>query len=122
MALFDLLQPLLGDRDDQTLIAAIASFEKRHTARVRVFLKGEPISDARRSASKSFVKAGLDPSGRSLLVFVAPKSRRFAVIAGADLLRQFDAEALPRWRDALGSQLKNAPSIPAAVAAWLTTR
>jgi uncharacterized membrane protein len=68
--------------DHDRIVAAIAAAEKGTSGRIRVFVARHRTKDPVAAAKRHFRKMGLgDAPGRSgVLILVAPRSRRFAVI------------------------------------------
>ena len=68
--------------NDDAIVAAIRDAEKGTTGHIRVLVSHKRVDDAVAAAQKEFVKMGLAkyPERNGVLIFVAPKSHRFAVI------------------------------------------
>ena len=65
-----------------TLIAAIRDAEKMTSGEIRVLISHKSVEDPVAAAQKEFVRLGMtkSPERNGVLIFVAPRSRKFAVI------------------------------------------
>jgi len=65
-----------------TLIAAIRDAEHKTSGEIRVLISHKPVEDPVAAAQKEFVRLGMtkSPKRNGVLIFVAPRSRKFAVI------------------------------------------
>jgi len=68
-----------------TLVAAIRDAEKKTSGQIRVLISHKSVADPVAAANKEFTRLGLakllDRNG--VLIFVTPRSRKFAVIGDA---------------------------------------
>ena len=64
------------------IVAAIAAAERETSGRIRVLVARHLTTDPVAAAGRHFRKMGLDgsPGRNGILIFVAPRSRRFAVV------------------------------------------
>ena len=67
---------------DEMVIEAIREAEKTTTGHIRVLVSHKLVEDPVRAAQAEFVRMGLTkyPEHNGVLIFVAPRSRNFAVI------------------------------------------
>jgi uncharacterized membrane protein len=72
------LRKLAHDR----IISAIAAAEKKTSGEIRVFIQRGEIGDPVAAAQTQFKKLGMTATGErnGVLIFVAPRSQKFAVI------------------------------------------
>jgi uncharacterized membrane protein len=68
------------DRDQ--IVAAIREAERKTSGEIRVFVSRRHIADAVAEAQRHFIELGMTKTRHrnSVLLFVAPRARRFAVI------------------------------------------
>src|SRR5450756_2286348 len=73
--------------DRPAIVEAIERAEAKSLGEIRVHLHHGAVNDARAEAEKAFLRLGMDKTirGTGCLVFIAPKSRAFAVIGGAGI-------------------------------------
>jgi uncharacterized membrane protein len=64
------------------LVDAIRQAEQKTSGQIRVFISHRAVPDAVAAAQKEFVRQGLgnSPERNGVLIFVAPRSHKFAVI------------------------------------------
>lgn len=77
----------LAGMDEARLLAAIAGAEGRCSAEVRVFVAHGPCADPMAAAAREFFRLGMHRTRErnGVLVFVAPRSRRFAILGDAGI-------------------------------------
>jgi uncharacterized membrane protein len=77
----------LAGLDEARLLAAIKEAEGRSSAEVRVFVAHGPCGDAVAAARRQFSRLGMHRTRESngVLVFVSPRSRRFAILGDAGI-------------------------------------
>jgi uncharacterized membrane protein len=65
-----------------TLIAAIRDTENMTSGEIRVLISHKSVADPVATAQKEFVRLGMakSPEKNGVLIFVAPRTRKFAVI------------------------------------------
>ena len=65
-----------------SLVEAIRAAEQKTSGQIRVFISHRAVADAVESAQKEFVRQrlGQSPERNGVLIFVAPRSHKFAVI------------------------------------------
>ena len=102
--------PFLAQLEDDRIVAAIRAAERATSTEIRVFVAGEKAPDPLASASQEFERMGMTRTARrnGVLLFVAPRSQTFAIIAdeaaharcGGDALwRRIAAEMESRFAD-----------------------
>ena len=72
----------LSGLDHQRIVAAIGAAEGRSRGEIRVHVSSRPVDDPERAAAALFDKLGMSATAErnGVLIFVAPASRRFAVV------------------------------------------
>ncbi len=65
-----------------TLVAALREAEHKTSGQIRVLVSHKSVADPVAAAQKEFVRLGMaqSPERNGVLIFVAPRSRNFAVI------------------------------------------
>lgn len=78
MSLFSPVPPL----DNARVVAAIAAAERRTSGEIRVLFSRHKTDDAVAAAKRQFERLGMTATAErnGVLIFVAPRSRKFAVI------------------------------------------
>jgi uncharacterized membrane protein len=73
--------------DDQRIVDAIAAAEQQTSGEIRVFIQHGEVADAVVAARERFEKLGMTATRErnAVLIFVAPRSQRFAVIGDAGI-------------------------------------
>jgi len=68
--------------DDGAVVAAIVRAEKKTSGQIRVFVSHHKVVNAVSAAQRHFLRLGMDRTRghNAVLIFVAPKSRQFAII------------------------------------------
>jgi uncharacterized membrane protein len=78
------MQPgkFLSQLDDRRIVEAIAQAEKRSSGEIRVYVSNKEVQDALSEAKTQFVRLGMEKTRarNGVLIFVAPRSRAFAVV------------------------------------------
>ncbi len=72
----------LSRLDHDRVVAAIGAAEQRSCGEIRVHVAGKRVDDPQRAAAALFEKLGMTATAErnGALIFVAPASRRFAVV------------------------------------------
>ncbi len=72
----------IGQLDNDKIVAAIRDAEKKTSGEIRVFISHKSVDDAVAAAQAQFEKLGMTKTQRrnGVLIFVAPRARKFAVI------------------------------------------
>ncbi len=75
----------LSRLEHDQIVAAIKHAEKKTSGEIRVFISGHDPEDAVKAAQKHFDELGMHKAGEKngVLIFVAPRARKFAVIGDA---------------------------------------
>ncbi len=78
------MQPrkFLSQLDDRRIVEAIARAEKCSSGEIRVYVSNKQVQDALHEAKTQFVRLGMEKTRarNGVLIFVAPRSRAFAVV------------------------------------------
>ena len=77
----------LKQLDDQQIVAAIAESERHTSGQIRVLISHKSVTDPVAVAQKEFARLGLakSPERNGVLIFVTPRTRKFAVIGDAGI-------------------------------------
>jgi uncharacterized membrane protein len=69
----------------ENIVTAIREAEQKTSGEIRVLISHKHVDDAVVTAQKEFIRLGLDQSAErnGVLIFVAPRSKKFAVIGDA---------------------------------------
>ena len=78
-------RPFLSQLQQDDIVAAIREAEKQTSGEIRVFVSRKPVEDPVPVAQAHFLKMGMDKTRHrnGVLIFVAPRSHKFAVIGDA---------------------------------------
>ena len=81
------MKSFLNKLEHDRIVAAIGAAEKRTSGQIRVHLHHKKVSDPIDSAKEVFEKLGMANTGEKngALVFVAPKSRNFAILGDSGI-------------------------------------
>jgi uncharacterized membrane protein len=76
------MKQFLNQLQHDDIVAAIRDAEKNTSGEIRVFLSRKNVDDAVAAAQKQFEKLGMTKTRHrnGVLIFVAPRARKFAVI------------------------------------------
>ena len=76
------------------IVAAIRAAERKTSGEIRVFVSHKKIADPIEAAQAAFVKMGMTKTGErnGVLIFVAPKTHKFAVIGDEGVHKRCGAE------------------------------
>ena len=87
MAKSESVKAFFDGLDRPAIVEAIQRAEAKSFGEIRVHLHRGAVNDARAEAEKAFLNLGMDKTirGSGCLVFIAPRSRAFAVIGGAGI-------------------------------------
>jgi uncharacterized membrane protein len=82
--------------DDERIVAAIRAAEARGRGEIRVHLSREAVGDAQAAAVEVFERLGMTATAErnGVLIYVAPRSHTYAVIADRGLHRHGPADLL----------------------------
>jgi len=76
------LRDFISAINDKAVVAAIGEAERKTSGEIRVFVSHHKIAVPTDAAQKQFLRLGMDQTKHrnAVLIFVAPKSRNFAII------------------------------------------
>ena len=76
---------LIKQLPHDTLVAAIREVEQKTSGQIRVLISHKSVADPVAAAQKEFVRLGMTKSSErnGVLIFVAPRTHKFAVIGDA---------------------------------------
>jgi uncharacterized membrane protein len=76
---------LIKQLPHDTLVAAIREAEQKTSGQIRVLISHKSVADPVAAAQKEFVRLGMTKSSErnGVLIFVAPRTHKFAVIGDA---------------------------------------
>ncbi len=79
--------PFVTALDDERIVQAIQAAEARTRAEIRVHVAAKPVEDAKRAGAAVFERLGMTATAErnGVLIFVAPRSRSFAVLGDAGI-------------------------------------
>jgi uncharacterized membrane protein len=95
--------------DKPRLIAALADAERKTTGRIHVYVSHRPITDALAAAGKRFTSLGLGGPHQdrpSVLIYLAPKTHKFAVIGDEAIHERCGEEYWKQLAERLSEDLK----------------
>lgn len=77
----------LGQVDHERIVAAIRAAEDRSRGEIRVHVSNDDVADPQQAAAQKFEKLGMTATRErnGVLIFIAPRSRSFAVIGDAGI-------------------------------------
>ena len=106
MALFGSMRTweFLSKLDSKRLIEAIQQAEAKTSGEIRVFVKRGPLpGDALVAARKNFHELGMEKTKQrnGVLIFVAPRARKFAVIGDEGVHQKCDEKYWQRLVDSM---------------------
>ena len=81
--------------DHKRIVAAIAAAEEKTSGEIRVFIqRGKVADDPLAFAEKKFVDLGMQKTAErnAILIFVAPRAQKFAVVGDEGIHKQCGAE------------------------------
>ena len=80
-------EEFFGQIQDDAIVAAIQAAEARTSGEIRVFVSEQEIDDAVVAAQVTFSRLGMSRTRErnGVLIFIAPRTRRFAVIGDASI-------------------------------------
>ena len=84
----------INQLDEKKLVAAIVEAESKTSGEIRVFLSHKKPDDAVAAAQRAFDQLGMARTAarNGVLIFVAPKAQKFAVIGDAGVHKHCGAE------------------------------
>jgi uncharacterized membrane protein len=93
------MSDFVGSVDHARVVEAIRSAEARSRAEIRVHVVHGVVDDAQKAAAATFEKLGMTRTAErnGVLILVAPKSRRFAIVGDVGIHEKCGATV---WREA----------------------
>ena len=100
----------ISQLDEAKLVAAIADAESKTSGEIRVFLSHHKPADAVAAAQRAFDKLGMARTRHrnGVLIFVAPKARKFAVIGDAGVHQHCGDEFWKALADEMSGHFRKA--------------
>lgn len=85
---------MLSHIDDERVVAAIHAVESSSSGEVRVCITGRSVDDPVIEAWKAFARMKMNQTRQrnAALVFIAPKTRKFAIVGDEGLQRHCEAD------------------------------
>lgn len=76
---------LIRQLPHETIVGAIREAEQKTSGQIRVLISHKSVADPMAAAQKEFVRLGMakSPDRNGVLIFVAPRTHKFAVIGDA---------------------------------------
>jgi uncharacterized membrane protein len=98
----------VGALDDERIVAAIREAEGRTRAEIRVHVTAKPVEDAKQAAAQAFAKLGMSATAErnAVLIFLAPRSRSFAVLGDAGIHERCGEEFWARVASAMSAAFR----------------
>jgi uncharacterized membrane protein len=89
---------LITQLPHDTIVGAVREAEQKTTGQIRVLISHKSVTDPVAAAQKEFVRLGMtkSPDRNGVLIFVAPRTRKFAVIGDAGVHAKCGEEF---WRE-----------------------
>ncbi len=110
--------------EHQRIVSAIAAAEAKSSGEIRVFVqRGELAGDALPMAEKKFLELGMQKTKarNAVLIFVAPRAQKFAVIGDEGVHRQCGGDFWDRLVEAMRAHFKREAFTDAIVEAVEST-
>lgn len=78
---------LLGQLDQERIVAAIRAAEERTRGEIRVHASNRAVDDPRREAARQFERLGMTATAErnGVLIYLAPRSQRFAILGDSGI-------------------------------------
>ncbi|HEY2713317.1 MAG TPA: TPM domain-containing protein [Chthoniobacterales bacterium] len=94
--------------DDERIVRAIAAAEQQTSGEIRVFVQHGEVADPVVAAQARFEKLGMTATRErnSVLIFVAPRSQKFAVIGDRGIHQRCGDEFWQRLVEAMQQHLR----------------
>jgi uncharacterized membrane protein len=95
--------------DEPAIVAAIREAEARSTGEVRVLVTHRPVPDPLAEARRRFAALGMERTAQrnGVLLFIAPKSRTFAILGDTGIHRHGGDELWGGVAGAMGTAFRN---------------
>jgi uncharacterized membrane protein len=100
----------LSKLDSDRIVQAIRAAEEKTSGEIRVYVqRGHLQADALAAAQKQFHKLGMQKTNErnGVLIFVAPRARKFAVIGDAGVHQKCGEEYWQRLVDSMGEHFQS---------------
>lgn len=99
------------------IIAAIHDAEQNTTGPIRVSISHKRVDDPVGAAQTEFLRLGLDqaPARNGVLIFVAPRTHKFAVIGDAAVHAKCGAEFWKKLADAMTGYFRKSEFTPGII-------
>ena len=99
---------LIKQLPHDTLVAAIREAELKTSGEIRVLISHKAVDDPVDAAQKEFVRLGMtkSPERNGVLIFVAPRSHKFAVIGDAGVHAKCGDEFWRKLADAMSGYFR----------------
>jgi uncharacterized membrane protein len=90
------------------IVAAIRDAERKTSGEIRVSISPKHIDDSMAAAQKEFLRLGMDqsPARNGVLIFVAPRSHKFAVIGDTAVHAKCGDEFWRKLADAMSGHFR----------------
>ena len=99
------------------IVAAIHDAEHKTTGQIRVIISSKHTDDAVAEAQKEFLRLGLNksPERNSVLIFVAPRTHKFAVIGDEAVHAKCGDEFWRQLADAMAGYFRKSEFTPGII-------
>ena len=99
------------------IVAAIHDAEHKTTGQIRVIISSKHTDDAVAEAQKEFLRLGLNksPERNSVLIFVAPRAHKFAVIGDEAVHAKCGDEFWRQLADAMAGYFRKSEFTPGII-------
>ena len=86
------IRHFLSNVDHEAILGAIRQAEEKTTGKIHVYISHHKVIDPFHAAGKHFSRLHMDrtPERNAVLIFVAPKSHKFAILADQGLHQKSD--------------------------------
>lgn len=99
----------LNELDDEAIAKAIADVEAKTSGMIRVFVSHHQVANAEAAAWKHFLRLKMDrtPDHNAVLIFIAPKSHKFALLGDAGIHQHGGEQFWQKIAAEMGEHFKN---------------
>ena len=99
------------------IVVAIRDTEHKTTGEIRVSISHKHVDDPVAAAQKEFIRLGMDksPERNGVLIFVAPRTHKFAVIGDAAVHAKCGEEFWRQLADAMTGYFRKSEFMPGIV-------
>ena len=100
-----------------TLVVAIREAEQKTSGQIRVLISHKSVADPVAAAQKEFVRLGMtqSPERNGVLIFVAPRSHKFAVIGDEAVHAKCGDEFWRKLVDAMSGYFRKSEFTPGII-------